>query len=153
MNLENVRRDDWLLAGVALLLIIDLLALPWFDIGVGPVSITSTATGAPDGWAGVLAVLAGVVLLADLAIERLSPQTRLPALSGGRATTRLVLAGIAALFVVIKFLLHVHFSLFGFGFWAAVVLAAGLVVVALQARRGRPVMGSQPAGPTAMTSS
>jgi hypothetical protein len=151
MNLENVKRDDWLLAGVALLLIIDLLALPWFDIGFGPVSVTSTATGAPDGWLGVLAVIAAIALIADLAVERLSPQSHLPALAGSRATTRLALAGVTALFVALKFLFHIHFSLFGFGFWAAVVLTAGLVVLAVRAHQGKTVIGSQPSGPTATT--
>jgi hypothetical protein len=135
MNLDNIKRDDWLIAGVALLLAIDLLALPWFDLSVGPLSVTSTATGAPDGWLGVLAVLAALAVIADLAIERLSPQTRLPALAGSRARTRLALAGVAGLFVTLKFLLHVHFGLFGFGFWAAVVLALGLVVLAARGPR------------------
>lgn len=152
MNLDAMRRDDWLLGGVALLLVIDLLLLPWFDIGVGPVSITSTATGAPDGWLGILAVLAAVALIADLALERLSPQTAVPAVGGSRATTRLALAGITALFVALKFLFHVHFSLFGFGFWAAVVLTVGLVFLAIRARdeeramAARPVISTGPAG-------
>lgn len=144
MNLDAMRRDDWLLGGVALLLVIDLLLLPWFDIGVGPVSITSTATGAPDGWLGILAVLAAVALIADLALERLSPQTPVPALGGSRATTRLALAGITALFVALKFLFHVHFSLFGFGFWAAVVLTVGLIVLAIRARDEERAMAAHP---------
>jgi len=151
MKLENVKRDEWLLAGIALLLIIDLLALPWFDIGFGPVSVTSTATGAPDGWLGVLAVIGAIALIADLAVERLSPQTHIPALAGSRTTTRLGLAAVTALFVALKFLFHIHFSLFGFGFWAAVVLTAGLVVLAMRAHQDRPVIASQPAGPTATT--
>ncbi len=142
MTLDNVKRDDWMLAGVALLLVIDLLFLAWFDVSVGPISVTSTATGAPDGWLGVLAVLAALALIADLAVERLAPATRLPALAGSRAMTRLALAGTAALFVALKFLFHVHFSLFGFGFWAAVVLTIGLVAVAVRAREAeaRPVV-------------
>ena len=32
MKFDSVSRDDWILAGVALLLIIDLLFLPWFSI-------------------------------------------------------------------------------------------------------------------------
>jgi hypothetical protein len=32
--------------------------------------------------------------------------------------------------VALKFLFNVHFDLFGFGFWAAAVLAAALVVFA-----------------------
>jgi hypothetical protein len=145
MNLEAVRRDDWVMGGVALLLVIDLLFLPWFDIGFGPISITSTATGAPDGWLGVLAVLAAAGIIADLAIERLSPQTQVPAIGGSRATTRLALAGTTALLVALKFLFHVHFSLFGLGFWGAVVLAAGLVLLAAKAHRGDAIVISRPA--------
>jgi hypothetical protein len=36
MNVENVSRDDWIFGGVGLLLVIDLLFLPWFSISVGP---------------------------------------------------------------------------------------------------------------------
>jgi hypothetical protein len=151
VKLENVSRDDWILGGVALLLAIDLLFLPWFDItvGVGPVSIsaTSTATGSPDGWLGVLAVLALIALIADLAIERLSPMTHVPVVGGSRSATRLALAGAAAVFVALKFLFHIHFSLFGFGFWAAVVLTAALVYFALQARNAVPGATVRPAGP------
>ena len=154
MNLDNLKRDDWLLGGVALLLVIDLLFLPWFDIGIGPISVTSTATGAPDGWLGVLAMLAALALVIDLAIERLSPQTRLPALGGSRAATRLALAATTALFVALKFLFHIHFSLFGFGFWAAVVLTAALVVLALRAHsdeRALPAQVAVPGAPTGPT--
>ena len=154
MSLDDIKRDDWILAGVALLLVIDLLFLPWFDVGIGPISVTSTATGAPDGWLGVLAVLAALGLIADLGVQRLSPRTRVPAIAGSRTTTRLVLAGTCALFVALKFLFHVHFSLFGFGFWAAVVLTAGLVVLAERAHGREPLIlstgraASGSAGPT-----
>ena len=53
--------------------------------------------------------------------------------------TRLALAGICALFVALKFLFHIHFSLFGFGFWGAVVLTAGLVVLARKAHGDEPL--------------
>jgi hypothetical protein len=152
VKLDNVRRDDWILAGLALLLVIDLLFLPWFSITVGFITFDSTATGSPDGWLGVLAVIALLALIADLAIEQLSPATQVPAVGGGRASTRLVLVGAAALFVALKFLFHIHFSLFGFGFWAAVVLTAALVFFALQAHQAavgglaRPGAGAGAAG-------
>jgi hypothetical protein len=135
MKAENVSRDDWIFGGIGLLLVIDLLFLPWFSISVGPISVTSTATGSPDGWLGVLAVLATIAVIADLAIERFSPQTELPAIAGSRPQTRFVLACVAAGLVVLKFLFHIHFSLFGLGFWAAVVLTAGFIYLAMQARR------------------
>ena len=45
-----------------MLLAIDLLFLPWFEVSVGigtlTLSASSTATGDPDGWLGVIGVLA-----------------------------------------------------------------------------------------------
>ena len=139
MNVENLSRDDWIFGGVGLLLAIDLLFLPWFSISAGPFSVDLTATGAPDGWLGVLALLAVLAAVADLAIERFSPRTTLPAIQASRTMTRFVLAGIAAGLLALKFLFHIHFSLFGFGFWAAVVLAGGFVVVAARARQATVV--------------
>ena len=141
MNLSDVTRDDRILAGVALLLVITLLFFPWFSISFGPISITLTGTDDPDGWLGILAVLSAIAVIADLGIERLSPGTTLPNIGGSRANTRFVLACVTALFVVLKFLFNIHFSDFGFGFYLAVILTAGLVWVALQARNEKSVMG------------
>lgn len=137
MDMSKFSREELILAGVALLLAIDLLFLPWFDVTVGigsfKASFTSSATGEPNGWLGVLAVLSLVALVADLAVERLG-NVDLPAINGNRADTRLALAAVAAGFVVLKFLFHIHFSLFGIGFWGAVVLTAALVATAVRAR-------------------
>jgi hypothetical protein len=134
VKFEALSRDDWILAGLALLLIIDLLFLPWFSISLGPFSASLTATDAPDGAFGILAVLSAILLIADLGVERLSPQTTLPAINNSRTQTRFVLACVTALFVALKFVFNIHFSDFGFGFWLAVVLTAGLVYFALQTR-------------------
>lgn len=142
MKFDSVSRDDWILGGVALLLIINLLVLPWFSITFGPFSATLTATDSPDGWLGILAVLCAAALIADLAVERLSPGTALPNIGGSRTQTRFVLACLTALFVVLKFLFHIHFSLFGFGFYAGIVLTAALLWVALQTRNGTSVVGN-----------
>ena len=131
MNLDNVTRDDWILGGIALFLAIDLLFLPWFDISVGPISFTYSATGSPDGWLGILGVLACVALIADIAIERLS-DTELPTIGGDRASTRKILAIAAAAFVALKFLFHIHFDLFGIGFWLGAIAAIALVAVVMR---------------------
>jgi hypothetical protein len=155
MNLDNVTRDDWIVGGLALLLGIFLLVLPWFDIsfgigGVAVVSGTLTATDSPDGWTAVLGMLAAFAVVADLAVERLSPQTQIPAIGGGREQTRFVLASIAVGFVALKFLLHIHFSgilSFGWGFYVIVIVSVALLYVTQQARHGRPVMPSRPTAP------
>lgn len=153
MNLESMRRDDWIIGGVALLLVIDLLFFPWFSFSFGPFSVTTTATGSFDGWTAIIAVIALFALLADLGVERLSPQTQLPTIGGSGVMTRFVLALVAAGFIVLKFLLHIHFSYFDFGFYLGVVLTAVLVYFALQARNApvvatsRPAAGPPPTGP------
>lgn len=124
------------MATVALALILDLLFMPWFSSG----PLTVTAAGAPDSWLGVLAVLATVVLLADLAVERLAPQIVVPSLAGGRTQTRFVLACVTVALLALKFLFNVHFSLFGTGFWGAVVLSAALVYLTVRARAGGRVL-------------
>jgi hypothetical protein len=149
MDVSKFTRDELILGGIALLLVIDLLFLPWFDISVGlgtfKVSATSTATGSPDGWLGVLAVLVTLALMAYLVLERLG-DGELPTLGGSPATTRLALAAVAAGFVALKFLFNIHFSLFGIGFWGAVVLSVALVVVAARARDAEGVTATL-AGP------
>ncbi len=140
MNMSDIRRDDWILAGVALLLAIDLLFFPWFNVsasvGAFSISVNFTGTGAPDGWIGVLAMLCAVALVIDLLVERFSPQTTVPSIGGSRASTRFALAVAAAAFMALKFVLHVHFSYFGWGFYLGVVLVAALVYLTIQARQG-----------------
>ena len=67
MDLSKFSRDELILAGVAILLALDLLFLPWFEVSIGlgslELSASSTGTGAPDGWLGVLRVLAGVLVV------------------------------------------------------------------------------------------
>jgi hypothetical protein len=153
MNVENVSRDDWILGGIALLLVIDLFFLPWFDItvsaGAFSASATFSATGSPDGWLGILAVLAAIAVIVDLAIERFSPQTQVPAIGGSRANTRFILSAVAAGFVALKFLFHIHFSLFGIGFWLGIILAVALVVFAARLRQAPVVNTPAPPAPLA----
>jgi hypothetical protein len=152
LNVDNIRRDDWILGGLALLLVIDLVALPWFSIGGGSVagvslpSVDLTGTDAPDGWLGILGVIAALALIADLTIERMSPQTAVPAIGDSREMTRFVLAAAAAAFVALKFVFHISasFNNLGLGFPIAIVLAAGLLFFALQARQPGPVVPAVP---------
>jgi hypothetical protein len=145
MELEKIKRDDWILSGLALLLVISLFASPWFVIGVslGPVSGSFSATDAPDGWCGVLAALATLALIVDVFVERLSPETALPVLGGSRESTRFVLASIAVGLLALKFLLHIHFGYFGWGFYFDLIVAAAMFYVAHQLRSGRPLVRSR----------
>lgn len=136
--MDSVSRDEWIVVALAVLLALDLLFLPWFELSIAAgavsVSISSTATGTPDGWLGVLAVLAVVALLADVAAEQLSPHTELPSVGGSRARTRMLLALTAAGLLAFKLLIHLG-SAGGLGFWGAVLLAGALVYTTHRVRQ------------------
>lgn len=142
VNTDNVTREDWIVGGLALLLAISLLFFPWFNISVtvGAFSASAdySATGSPDGWLGILAMLAAILVIADIAVERLSPQTEIPSIRGSRTETRFILAAVAAGFIALKFLFHIHFSLFGWGFYVTVIIAAALVWFTMQERAAAP---------------
>jgi hypothetical protein len=155
---ENVRREDWVLGGLALVLVFDLLEFAWFSLPSASVTFRGTtlafgggaltATDTPDGWLGVLAVISLLALVADLTLERLSPETHVPVIGGSRATTRFVLAVAAAALIALKFLFHLGtFSNLGFGFWFGAILAGALVYYAIQARDADALVRARPTAP------
>jgi hypothetical protein len=137
VDLDRVNRDDWILAALGLSLAFDLLFLPWLDYTVPltikgfSISITSTATGSPHGWFGILAVITALVLVADLAMDRLWDR-RLPVIGRSHALTPLVLACATAAFVALKLVSFLHDSLYGFGLFVGLVLVACLVLAAVR---------------------
>jgi hypothetical protein len=126
MDFSKLSRDDWLVGGGGILLIIDLLALPWFSVSFDGITATSTGTGSPGSIWGVLALIVTLAVVIDLALARFSPATQIPTTQLGRDLTRVAAAGLAFLLLIIKFLDHT--SNFGFGFYLAIIL--GLVVLA-----------------------
>ncbi len=145
MNTDRVKREDWIVGGLALLLVIVLLELPWHEVAGGTISgislpsISNRATGPPDGLFGVLAVLATLAILADLLFEHLSPDTQIPAIEGSRTLTRFALAGTAAGLLALKFILNLtEIGNLGAGFWLGAVVAAALVYAAMKAWRAEP---------------
>jgi hypothetical protein len=134
---HGVERDDWIVGGSALLLLITVLALPWWHrmpaASGATVSESRPAVQAPYAWPAVLAALALVWLLVDLGMQRFLPDKKVPTIRDGR-TMRLVLAVAAAVFLALKFLLHP--SNLGFGVIFALIFVVALIYTALQASRG-----------------
>jgi hypothetical protein len=143
MSLDNMSRDDWIVGGLAVLLAIFLLVLPWFTISDpfnSSISVSFSATSQFDGWLAIIAFIVLLALIADLAIERLSPQTKVPVIGGSRVTTRFFLAAVAAGLLALKFLFHIHFGYFGWGFYVDIIVAAVLVFAAFRVSRGEPAL-------------
>jgi hypothetical protein len=145
MNAGSFSRDDMIGGGLALLLAISLLFFPFHHYSAGPFSADFSATGSPDSVWGVLALICVIAFIADLALERLSPQTQIPAIGGSRGMTRLVLAGAALALIVLKFIFHT--SNLGWGFFITLIVAIALVVGAVRVNQGQAIIPSGPAGP------
>ncbi len=142
---HGVERDDWIVGGLALILLITVLLFPWYSVTAHDVSRTflepenRPAVQAPYAWAGLVAMAALIWLLLDLGIQRFRPDVKVPTLRDGR-TMRFVLAVAAAVFLVFKLLLHPHNL--GWGFFFAVIVAIVLLYAALQVSRGAsPIPG------------
>jgi hypothetical protein len=135
---QFVTRDDWIVGGLALLLLICVLALPWYSVtvGAGPfvVSENRPAVQAPYAWPAILAALALVVLLVDVGLHRAMPELEITAIGNRRRTLRFVLAIVASAFLLLKFLLHA--GNLGWGFVLAVIVAVALIYTSLQTSRG-----------------
>jgi hypothetical protein len=141
---HGVKRGDWIVGGLALLLLIDVLAFPWWHrapaASGGIVMESRPAIQAPYAWAALVATLALVVLLIDLGLQRGQPEIEITAIGNRRRTLRLVLAVVAVVFLALKFLLHP--SNLGWGFILAVIVAVVLLYAALQVNRGAsPIPG------------
>lgn len=145
-----------MIVGVAAALVLDLLVLPWFSFGatiaVGSTTLSiggsASAVDAPDAWLGVLALMSCAFLIVDLVTERLSPETRLPTVAKDRLTGRLWLARTTAALLAFKFILHLgRFGELALGFWTALLLVAGLVVLTRRARQAGSEPSAAAAGP------
>jgi hypothetical protein len=148
--LQRISVQEWVIAGLAVVLAIVLVSLDWFsvDVTIGgiTVSVTATATDGPDGWAGVLAVAFALAVVGDVLLSNVPGGPELPRIGYTREHTRVVLAGIAAGFVALKFILHIKLTLdwAGSGFFVGVALSVALVLAAIYARDGRLRMPKRP---------
>jgi hypothetical protein len=142
---HGVKRDDWIVGGLALALLVDVLAFPWYSVtvsaGVFSVSESRPAVQAPYAWAAILAALALVVLLVDLGLQRWRPDIEVTAVGNRRRTLRLGLAVAAAVFLALKLLLHL--GNLGWGFILALILVIALLYAALQVSRGASAIPGQ----------
>lgn len=121
MEWRNVTRADWIVIGIALLLAVDLLFLPWVDFSIGQYATLTPATGNPTPYLGVLALVASIAFIIDLVLER-ATDLPLPAVGGSTARTRRLLAVAAAAAIALKLVASLnHLHDLGLGCWLALI--------------------------------
>jgi hypothetical protein len=132
VDFSKLSREDWMVGGGGILLILSLLIFGWYSVPSVTVAGATygggdiAATSSPYAIWGIFALIVTIVIVADLALARFSPTTVIPTTNLGRDMTRAVAAGVVALLLVIKFLAHT--GNLGFGFILDVVLT--VIVVA-----------------------
>ena len=137
MDFTKLSREDWMVGGGGLVLIIDILFLAWHS--VGPFDLTGTDS--PGGIWGVLALIVLIAVVADLLFARFSPATQIPTTQLGRDMTRAAAAGLVLLLVFIKFIDNTSFL--AYGTWVGLVLAIVVAAGAWLNAQGRSTpMGS-----------
>jgi len=125
VDFSKLSREDLMVAGGGIVLVIGLLAFPWFSVSVGPFSYTSAATSSTGGIWAVLAMIVLIAVIVDLLLARFSPQTVIPTTALGRDMTRVAAVGLVVLLMLIKLISHT--GNYGWGFFVDIIL---LIVVA-----------------------
>ncbi len=132
VGIDKLTRADWIVGVGSVLLALDLLVLPWWSISLGFVSASDTGVGAPDSFLGVLAFLLAAGIATHVILAKLT-RVELPVLPITWPQARVAAASVAAGFVVLKFLLHLHPSYLSAGCWGGIVLSAVVLGGALRA--------------------
>jgi hypothetical protein len=132
--LSQLSRSEKITGVAGVLLLIGIIAFPWYHVGVAGftvngqsfsgASFSATALQSDGAFAGVLALILLLALLAELAVTRFT-SAQLPELPISWRAAELYAALAVLALLAVKFLLHI--GNFGWGFYADIVLALVLV--------------------------
>lgn len=138
MDLSRLGRDNRLVGVGGVLLIVDLLFLPWLHSSVAllgaQISLSARATAAPGALWGVLALLLTIAVVVDLALAEFRPGTQVPTTQLGRAMTRCALAALVVFFLLMKYFAETSFL--GIGAYLGFLLGILVVVGAYRHAQG-----------------
>ncbi len=124
MDFKKLTQGERIVLVAGLLLIIDLLFLPWHHIDLGVLgSADRKGVQSPNSFYGVLALLLAIVMVGQIAATKLA-NAKLPALPIGWGQVHMI-AGIAIL-VLLLLKLVVETDFLGFGAYLGILLAAAI---------------------------
>ena len=135
MDLSKLSREDWMVGGGGLVLLIGLLVFPWFQSTAFGYTYKTEATDGPGmGWAVIALVILFAVVL-DLGLARFSTATTVPTTKYGREMTRALAVGAIVVLMVIRFLWHI--GDIGWGRYVDLILLAVVAVGAWLSAQGK----------------
>ena len=139
MDLKRLSMAERISSLAALLLLLDLMILPWhrISVGIGDIRFTSSRSGleSPNGFLGLLAAVVALAVVARIGLAAFSSVT-LPALPVSEAQLDLIGGAAAVGLVLLKLVLET--SYLSIGAWLAVPLS-GAVLYGGYLRSRQPV--------------
>lgn len=125
MDLDKLSLSDKIIAGTGIVLLIDLLFLPWHSVDLGPLGDYSrSGVESPNSFWGIVALLLTIAVVAVTVVRVFKPETKLPDLPV--TWDRAIFFGAAATLAVLLLKLVLETDYLGFGAWLGILLAAGM---------------------------
>jgi hypothetical protein len=125
MDLDKLSLSDKIIAATGIVLIIDLLFLPWHSVDLGPFGdYTRTGVQSPNSFWGILALLLTIAVVVVTLLRVFKPDTKLPDLPV--TWDRAIFFGTVATLVLLLLKLVMETDSLGFGAWLGILLAAGM---------------------------
>lgn len=126
MDLSKLTKGDRIVVASALLLVLDLLLIPWYSVTVvGIVTVTLKGVDSPDSFLGILSLLVALAMGAQVVLSRLT-EVKVPEIGIPWARAHF-LGGLAVVIMLaLKFVLHT--SYLSIGSYLAILFAIALAV-------------------------
>ena len=124
MDLNKLSTSDKIISGAGIVLLIDLLLLPWHDVDLGFASATRTAIQSPNGFWGLIALLLTAAVVGVTLVRALKPETSLPEIP--ISWNQAVFYACVAIAAVLLLKLVIETDFLGFGAYLGVLLAGGV---------------------------
>lgn len=144
MDLSKLTMGEKVVLGAGVVLLIDLLFLPWHNIDLGFVSVSRSAIESPNAFWGILAMLVTLAMVVVVVVSRFTT-AKLPDLPVPWPQAMFIAGIVVAALLLLKLVVETDFL--GFGAWLGVLLGGAMAYGGFLMRQ-EAAGAAPPLGPT-----
>jgi len=124
MDFKKLTQGERIVLIAGVLLIIDLLVLPWHNIKLGGlVDVNRTGVQSPNAFYGVIALLLAIVMVGQIIATKIA-NAKLPDLPIGWGQVHMIAGILVFALLLLKLIVETNFL--GFGAYLGVILGAAM---------------------------